>query len=193
MRPESINVYGIGLQHSTRPTNQKMSMERKLNNKKIKRDLDSKWVSERFDTAWPEWTRRTRKSSPGGVSGRGRPGRVSRRRVRVDSPLRQAFRPSPPWIDTKFTRPKSNQFLQSFQLFTHNQIIIENKNHPKTFQYLLSFDRSMDGGLDKSPPARALTLLSMTRDPPTPSISIHFLAQGGRESLLQQFLHPHFL
>ncbi len=169
-----------------------MSMERKLNNKKIKRDLDSKWVSERFDTAWPEWTRRTRKSSPGGVSGRGRPGRVSRRRVRVDSPLRQAFRPSPPWIDTNFTRPKSNQFLQSFQLFTHNQIIIENKNHPKNFS-ISSLFWSFDGcgGIDLSL-LRPGSNSFVDDSRPTHPVDIHplFSSRGG--SLLQQFLHPHF-
>ena len=98
-------------------------------------NLDSKWVVERFDTAWLEWTRCTRKSSLDAVNGRGRHGRVSRRRVRVDSPLRPACRPSPHCKMSTNQNQSIALLLDEFELFAHKY----GGTRTKTFQY---FSRS---------------------------------------------------
>ena len=103
-------------------------------------NLDSKWVVERFDTAWLEWTRCTRKSSLDAVNGRGRHGRVSRRRVRVDSPLRPACRPSPHCKMSTNQNQSIALLLVEFELFTHKY----GSKRTKTFQSSLFIIRSID-------------------------------------------------
>ena len=145
-------------------------------------NLDSKWVVERFDTAWLEWTRCTRKSSLDGVSGRGRHGRVSRRRVRVDSPLRPACRPSPHCKMSTNQNQSIALLLVEFELFTHKY----GGTRTKTFQSSLFIIRSIDCdslySLYTTTPCGLPTLfcrwLGNPTGPPNRSyIFIHFLAQ----------------
>lgn len=149
-------------------------------------DLDSKWVFERFDTAWLEWTRCTRKSSLGGVNGRERPGKVSRRKARVDSPLRPASRPSPPW--------KFHQSNQSISLlnYSHTKLnCIEHRTHTQLFNIIrFFFSLLIVGSIDwrffiftiYPTTLRALCLLyDDLVDPPPHPIYIHPLlsSRGG--------------